>query len=208
LHRYSWAFNLIGSAVGLILLFGTVLVTAQYLNQTNQTQSTSPLLPTIIRTPSPTRPSYCVPIPRAVQPIGSPTPTPNLFPLASVMPKTLPMPELAPSVTPRVYTNIFDLSPEIPLRDKWETVVFRCHGTFDKFLGGPGIDVDQFLNLMPGDVIINSIPPASLMGHKPPTPPGWPNITPATSMPYPPPITPPGVTPTPFSYPAPATLAP
>jgi hypothetical protein len=118
------------------------------------------------------------------------------------------MPDLAPSVTPRVYANIVDLSPEIPLQDKWETVVFRCDGTFDKFLAGPGIDVDQFLNLEPGDVVINTIAPASLMGHEPPEPPDWPTITPATSIPYPPPITPSWETPTPFSYPAPATSTP
>jgi hypothetical protein len=57
-------------------------------------------------------------------------------------------------------------------------------------------------------VVINTIAPASLMGHEPPEPPDWPTITPATSIPYPPPITPSWETPTPFSYPAPATSTP
>jgi hypothetical protein len=127
-----------------------------------------PLLPTILKTPSPIRSASCVPIPRAAQPSGSPTPT--LFPMAPDRPRTSHMPDLAPSVTPRAYANIADLSPEVPLQDKWETIVFRCNGTFDKFLAGPGVEVDQFLKLEPGDVVINTIPPASLMGQEPPEP--------------------------------------
>jgi len=88
-------------------------------------------------------------------------------------------PPIAPSVTPRVYANIVDLSPDVPLRDKVEIVFFRCDGTFDQFLAGPEIDFDPFLNLGPGDVVINIVPPASLMGIEPPEPADWVTNTPS-----------------------------
>jgi hypothetical protein len=128
------------------------------------------------------------------------TPTPDRL--------TSPIPNSRPTVTPRVYANFIDLSPELPPQDKSEIVVFRCNGNFDLFLAGPQIDINQSINLEPGDLVISSIPPAFLMGHQPPEPPDWPTITPATSMPYPPPITPSPETATPFSYPAPATSTP
>ena len=89
-----------------------------------------------------------------------------------------------------MYANNYDLSPELSLRDKSEIVVFRCNGTYDLFLAGPEIDIDRRLNLKPGDVIISSAPPASLVGHEPPEPLDGPIITPVDSTPYPPPVTP------------------
>jgi len=188
------------------LIPGVVLATTLKLNQTVLVQSTPPPITTSLQTPSPTRPAYCVPLPRAAQQNGSPTPT--QFPLTSMITITPLTPQLAPSVTPRVYANTVDLSPEVPLQDKCEYVVFRCDGTFDKFLAGPGVDVYLFLNLGPGDVVINTIPPASLMGHEPPESPDWATISPPTSMPYPLPVTPLWETPTPFAYPVPATPTP
>lgn len=174
--------------LAVIILFGTVLVTAQKMDQDDLAQNKPPQLPTFIRTPSPTRPSYCVPLPITI--ISSELPTPTLNPLTSPVLTTSPIANPAPSVTPRVYSNIVDLNPEIPLMDKWETIVFRCNGTFDKYLYGSETDYPQFLNLRPGDVILNIIAPASLMGHEAPEPPDWPTTTSATTFPYPPPATP------------------
>jgi hypothetical protein len=50
-------------------------------------------------------------------------------------------------------------------------IVFRCNGTFDKYWIGPEINFNEYLRLEPGDVILVSGPPASLMGHRPPKPP-------------------------------------
>ena len=200
MHRHSWLFKPIGMILGVLLLSGTVLVTAQKLNQVNQAQSTPPLFPTVLRTPSPTRPANCIPLPQETAINSTLTPTPDRL--------TSPMPNFRPTVTPRVYTNTFDLSPELPLQDKSEIVVFRCSGTFDLFLAGPEVDIDQRINLEPGDLIISSAPPASLMGHKPPEPPDWPTVTPATLLPYPPPVTSSSETTALFSYPTPATATP
>lgn len=168
MNRHSKVFILIIIALGVLLVSGMVLTMALRRNQTAQVQGIHPPKITVFVTPSPPRPWYCVPLPRTAQQRGSPTSRP--FPLTSVMTKTPNQPPIVPTVTPRVYANIVDLSPEVPLRDKVEIVVFRCDGTFDQFLAGPEIDVYQYLNLGPGDVVINIVPPASLMGVEPPEP--------------------------------------
>lgn len=176
MHRYSRTLILIGIALSVIVLSGIVLATPQKPIQPTQAQNWPPLLPTILRSPSATRPAYCVPLPPTAQPIGTPTPTPSR--LSSALPITSPMPDLVQAVNPRAHANIFDLSPELPLRDKSEIIVFRCNGTFDQYWAGPEVDVDSFLNLEPGDVVYSSAAPASMMGHRPPPPPDWSEITP------------------------------
>jgi len=168
MDRHSKVFTLIVIALGVLLVSVLVLTTGLRRKQTAQVQRTQPPAITVFVTPSPTRPWYCVPLPRETRQSGSPTSTP--FPLTSAMTITPNKFQVAPTVTPRVYANVFDLSPEVPLRDKWEYMVFRCDGTFDQFLVGPEIDFDPFLELGPGDVIIDMIPPASLMGIEPPEP--------------------------------------
>lgn len=206
MRRYSSIFRFIAIVFGVLIFTGTALAAAQKQYHSDRAQSTPPKFPTIIRSPSPTRPAYCVPLPRAAQLPGSPTST--AYPFASAIPTTSHMQGLAPSVTPRGYAHIFDLSPEISLQDKWVIIVFRCDGTFEKFLGGPEIDIYQFLDLEDGDVILNTIPPASLMGNGPPEPPDETTTPPGTLIPYPLPISTSVKTPTLLVYPAPVTLTP
>jgi hypothetical protein len=71
-------------------------------------------------------------------------------------------------VTARVYAYIIDLSPELQLTDKSELVVFRCSGVFFLYYAGLEVDALQAIDLEPGNLIVNSIPPASRMGHPPP----------------------------------------
>jgi hypothetical protein len=206
MRRYSGIFRLITIVFGVLLFTGTVLAAAQKQYYSDRAQSTPPNIPTIIRSPSPTRPAYCVPLPGVPQPLGSPSATPD--PFGAVISTTSPRLGLGPSVTPRVYAHTIDLSPGIPLRDKWEIIVFRCDGTFEQFLGGPEVNIFQFLDLQAGDVILNTIPPASLMGNEPPEPPDETTTPSGTSIPYPPPIPTSVKTPTMLVYPAPVTLTP
>jgi len=182
MHRLPRVFKLIGIALAILLLSGTILVAAQKINQPDRAQRRPPLLPTLLVTPSPTRPANCVPLPqeKTIDIDMTLSPTPDHL--------ETPDPNLlieSPSVTPLPFANTFDLSPELQVRDKWEIIVFRCDGTFDLYLGGPEINVDQSIILNPGDVIYNGFPPASLMGHEPSLATPGPSAPTATSMPYP-----------------------
>jgi len=174
--------------MGFAILIGLISLTAVVAsNQINQDKPQIPILPTIIVPPTATRPAYCVPLPREPSIVGTLTPTPDR--LTAVFPYT------NPSITPRSFTHIYDLSPELPLSEKWKLEIFRCNGTLDRYLAGPDVDIHQFLELKAGDVVIGSGPPASMMGHQPPEPPGSePSHIPPTSIPtsspYPPPATP------------------
>jgi len=198
MKRISRALKAIGMVVLIGLISWSVVVASNRINQGEP----SPL-PTGIRSPFPTRPAYCVPIPREAQMSGTPTPTPNRY--------ATPKPNFSPSVTPIPFAHIYDLNPELPLSEKSKTEIFRCNGTFDLYLAGPNVDVDQAINLEDGDIIISSGPPTSLMGHEPPEPPGSvptqiPPVSTSTSFPYPPPPTP--IDSTPAPYPAPVTSTP
>lgn len=194
--------KIIGLVLGLFIISGTAIVGAQILNQPSQSQKAPPVLPTPRITPAPTRPAYCVPLPQEVEPGGSRTPTPDRF--------STPNSGMSPTVTPRVYANVFDFSPALSLEDKSQVTVYRCDGTFDLFIAGPEIDIIALLDLGPGDVVFGSLPPASLVGHEPPEPPDWPTTSPATAIPYPAPNTktPIVISSTPISYPATFTLTP
>jgi hypothetical protein len=126
--------------------------------------------------PSATRPFHCVPLPFNETSDSNPTPTPNRYGLAEDHPW--------PTVTPRVFTNIFDLSPELPLEQKSEILVFRCDGSYDRFLAGVDVDFDRFINLKPGDIIIGSSAPAIMMQRHPPSASNWPPPF-NTPVPYP-----------------------
>lgn len=198
MNRISRAMKAIGVVVLIGLISWSVVVASNRINQGEP----SPL-PTMVRSPSPTRPAYCVPIPRPAQISGTLTPTPDRL--------STPIPHFSPSVTPRPFAHIYDLSPELPLSEKSKVQVFRCNGTFDLYLAGPNVDVLHVIELEDGDIIINTSPPASLMGHEPPEPPGSvptqiPPVSTSTSFPYPPPPTP--IDSTPAPYPAPVTSTP
>jgi hypothetical protein len=179
MNRISRAMKAIGMVVLIGLISWAVVVAS---NQSNQGEPS--LLPTVIRSPFPTRPAYCVPLPREAQMIGTPAPTPNRF--------STSIPYFRPTVTPIPFAHTYDLSPELPLSEKSEIVIFRCIGAFDLYLVGPNVDIDQALEIEDGDIILGSSPPASLMGHEPPEPTGSlptqiPPASTPTSFPYPPP---------------------
>ncbi len=189
-------------AIGMVVLIGLISWSVVVASNRNNQGKPSPL-PTVIRSPFPTRPTYCVPLPQEAQMIGTPTPTPNRFSTST--------PYFRPTVTPIPFAQTYDLSPELPLSEKSEIVIFRCNGAFDLYLAGPNVDIDQAIELEDGDIILGSSPPASLMGHEPPEPTGSvptqiPPASTPTSFPYPPPSTPIDTTPAP--YPAPVTSTP
>jgi hypothetical protein len=127
--------------------------------------------------PSATRPAHCVPLTFNLLSDSNPTPTPIRYALAEDHPR--------PTVTPQAFTNTFDLSPEIPLEQKSATIVFRCNGSFDQYLAGVTVNVDRFINLQPGDVIVGSSAPAIMMQRQPPSASNWPTTPFTTPVPYP-----------------------
>jgi len=198
MNRVSRAMKVLGLVVFVGLISWSVVIAS---NRINQGESLP--FPTVIRSPSPTRPANCVPIPYEVQISGTLTPTPNRF--------STSLPHSSPSVTPRSYAHTYDLSPELPISEKSQIEVFRCNGMFDLYLAGPNVDVYQAIKLEDGDIILGSSPPASLIGHEPPEPQGseptyMPPTPILTSSPYPPPATP--IESTPAPYPAPITSTP
>ncbi len=133
--------------------------------------------------PGETRPAYCAPIPRRTDLPYTPSPTPNLQTQQS--PKFRAEWTPGPSVTPLPLARIIDLDPDVPREKKVEVTVFRCDGSFERWLLGPDHYREQ-IQLEPGDIIFDSAPPAYLMGHEPPRP--TPKST-STPLPYPPPPT-------------------
>jgi hypothetical protein len=148
-------------AIGVVVFIG--LISWSIFIVANRVSQSEPL-PKVIRSPFPTRPAYCVPIPREAQMNGTPTPTPNRY--------STPKPNFSPTVTPIPFAHIYDLSPELPLSEKSKTEIFRCNGMFDLYLAGPNVDVHQAIGLEDGDIILYSAPPASIMGIEPPEPTG------------------------------------
>jgi hypothetical protein len=135
----------------LLILVGIFISTNR--SQSQSIQQTPPTLPNIQLSPSPTRPADCIPLPKNIYNDlkSPPTPAANI-----------------PSVTPIPFKNTIDLSPDIAMSSKWETIVFRCDGSFDRYLTGPNLDPRKAISLGPGDVIILAIPPSSMMGVESP----------------------------------------
>lgn len=172
-----------------VLLVSTAAILTAYIVVRSDYPDLPPPPPMTAGTQNATRPAYCAPIPHETLPIGLPTPTPNILTLP------VPTPPHSQGVTPIPFSHIYDLSPQLPQRDKCEIIVFRCNGAFDQFWAAPDIDIHRAIALAEGDIILNSIPPASLMGHEPPPPPtdvlDKPAITtPRMASPYPPPALP------------------
>ncbi len=112
---------------------------------------------------------------------GTPTITPA--------PSQQVTPPFSASVTLLPISKITDLSPDVPNEDKGHVVVFHCDGTFELFLTFAGTPAP----LLPGDVIVLSAPPVSLMGKTVPqgTAVELPTVTPEGTIIFPP-STPPG----------------
>ena len=118
--------------------------------------------------------------------LNTPTPKPDEFGT---------IPKLAPSVTPLPLSKITDLATDLPEKDKVHVYVMRCSGSFELFLLNPNMKIAAVVPLQPGDVILDWIPPASLLGHRPPAiisqpsqtnlPAGTPYPLSGTQVPYP-----------------------
>jgi len=172
MKRWPLLLKVICSALGLLLISGTVIVTAQQIFHTKP-----PLLLSSSLTATSTRPPNCVPIPQESPSGDILTPTPNRISVYTPIPR--------PTVTPQIYTNIIDLSPQLPANEKSEVIVFRCNGNLDKYLAGSDINIFENLQLEPGDVIIDSVPPTILMGHRPPDPSPRTTVITPSLVPYP-----------------------
>jgi len=193
---------------GIVVLVGLVLSVTYQISQSQHSRDIEPpILPTIPREPSATRPAYCVAIPREEDHSTAPSPTPRRGEIRT--------PAAFQTVAPLPINQTFDLSPNLTIEEKSRLVVFRCDGTYDEYWAGPEVDVLQAIGLEAGDVILYSFPPASLMGHEAPN---WPETevpatpVPLTDEPSLPPSTPEAYpapdTATPEGYPAPGTATP
>ena len=110
----------------------------------------------------------CVPTPRWDPPDNGTarTATPSVFATeASVGAKNLP----GPSTTPLPINRVIDMAKDSAEADKAQLYVYRCDGTIDLYLIRSGaMNVPSVLALGPNDIVLNSVPPASSMGHYPP----------------------------------------
>ena len=61
------------------------------------------------------------------------------------------------TTTPRPIAHTYDLSPNSKDIDRAIVFVFRCNGTYDQFIIGPGVKYPQDLHLQAGDTIIDML---------------------------------------------------
>jgi hypothetical protein len=171
--------------LGFILIIIFVISVGVVLSQqdTQKNVITPPILPGP-KDSIPTRPAKCVPLPVYKDMTAPNTPTPDRSKQTGEYP-----PSLSPSVTPYPVKMTVDLSPELALSDKAQIYVFRCNGDMELYLINPEADLAKTVGLNEGDIIYTIIPPATLMGNRPPEntllPPTLHIPTTVTSMPYP-----------------------
>lgn len=132
-------------------------------------------------TKSPPSQRICASTPQlSIKGLGSNTSTPKPDEFG-----TMPVP--APSATPLPISKITDMATGLSDKEKVLVYVMRCDGSFELFLLDPNMKIAEAILLQQGDVILDWIPPASLLGHEPPalsTALSPTNIT--TSTPHPP----------------------
>lgn len=178
--------NTIGRMLELLGV-GILIIALIAIFRPQEGQSGSDALQSPVKTPTRIQPAITplpTPRPPTIQPrvspmLGQRTPTPQLSDFG-----TPPM-ILAPSVTPFPVSQVIDLVPQLSENDKARVYVRRSDGTYMVFLMRFEMDIKD-LPLSPGDVVVQKIPPPSLMGQQPPR----------TTFPAPTPTVPP--------YPAPA----
>jgi hypothetical protein len=129
-------------------------------------------------------PQKCFPTPQAAVIAGTRTPTPRRGQVVT------PAPVVAATSLPLSKTT--DLAPGLADEDKVYVYVMHCDGTFELFKVNPNIPLSQAIPLKPNDVILEWDPPASMIGHQPPSDNTIPTQS-GTPMPLqPPPYPPPG----------------
>jgi len=153
----------------LVLLVLGVLTAALFFSwKAQQDRTGSDVFQSPIKTPLPSprvgTPWYTPDLTQEVR-RGTRTPKPSEFGTPPVV--------AAPSVTPRPISRIVDLAPELPERDKATVYVRHPDGTYGLFLINYNMNISE-LPLRTGDVVTKVVPPASLVGHKPPELPGSP----------------------------------
>lgn len=196
-----------------LILWGVVLAASLAIGinftlaNSQQIKQTPPPFPTsrlnnVANIPTSTRPPQCVPLPNLnSNNTGKPSSTPTFAPVGSSNKAVVETPQIYSPATER----IIDLSPNLANTDKAVVRVFRCDGTVVLYYIDPTEDINAKVIMAAGDTIISYAPPASVMGHEPPTPissSATAQRLNSTSLPYPPPTT---VTPTntPTRYPYP-----
>ncbi len=126
------------------------------------------LLTPIIRS-SPTRPAYCVSLPKGQEVLFTPSPLPTIVrnpgdSLTQIYPKVS-------SPTPDITSMRHDTVPNLPEEEKLRVYIFRCNGTMDLFLFPyGGINYSEYYTLGIGDVIYDIVYPKGVIGQKPPAP--------------------------------------
>lgn len=119
--------------------------------------TTQNVLPTVTRRPG------CAPLPERSSDLGTPTAT-SYGRSALIAPSRVQI-----TATPTHYAHIIDLDPEMDSYLKIHAIVYRCNGEWDLYWLDPQRDIDQAVNLQPGDILIAD-PPASIVGAHPPEP--------------------------------------
>ena len=161
MNRLGNVFRNVLTVIGLCVL---VIALIFVFSSLRSPSGTSSLQPTLVST--------CVPIPHDQHLVPSrhgtvfpPPPTVTLLPLSKTT----------------------DLAPNLADQDKARIYVVHCNGAFELFLIGPTTaEISKTIPLQAGDTILDLVPPASSMGHRPPsgpvnTPFGSPLATPTFS---------------------------
>ena len=163
---------LVALTLGLVWLFGAVKEGAPVGQQMSPIRTPTPEPPPrpsptpqrtrafapVTPTPVPPTPTPLTPVPRT--PVGTP-------PTATPYPGEIRPPAVFVTPTPRPISKVTDLASDLSEQDKAKVIVQHPDGTFEAFLIRYEMDLSE-LPLEPEDVIINLVPPSSLMGHRRP----------------------------------------
>jgi len=103
---------------------------------------------------------------------------------------------------PYAVTKITDMNTNALDKDKTYIYILHCGGSIELFKVVSSGSIDKDISLLPDDVVLDWIPPASLMGSRPPKSVATRSANTPTpfSVGYPPPVTP-TLTPTRMPYP-------
>ena len=168
--KYFWFVTLLA-----VMIVGASLLVYTQASQGRYNNYEAPLIVDIEITPSATRPPHCVPLIKDTVEEYSPTATPERG-----KGKRVPV---SATATPIPSQNVYDLSPELNEQEKAFIAIYRCDGSYEAYWLGPEISLEAAIQLQEGDIILQVIQPARLVGAKP-------TKEPKDPYPYPPPIMP------------------
>jgi hypothetical protein len=118
-------------------------------------------------TPEPSKATKRVCVTAPVQPTfvnqpGQRAPTPTAL-------STVHLVEPGSTALPYAVAKITDMNPNAPDKEKTFIYVFHCDGSIELFKVVSSGNMDKDIPLLADDVVLDWIPPASLMGSRPPT---------------------------------------